>query len=1380
MGWIRSALALGLGLVLFAPAANAVPELNDNPTPFVVRVPYGTTTRVPLRSAFLKSPMSGTDLTWGTFTPMPAWSKFDITNQNDQVAVVTTPPLTAVGVPTTFTIFVREVADPDGNFDSNPVAWFVYTTAPWKVAELDLGTIAEGGDFTFDVKQASLIENDPAGKPLTFKIEGNLPAWLTFANGVFTGNPKRADVGSLGGFTVVATTESGGVTKVPVKGKVVKACKAPAWTANPLLLPNGKEDIHYSQNLQNASFITHTEPEPLSFKITAGVNHTWLRVDATTGVLEGDPVRANVGAVSVQAEVSSTCEGVTRTATTTLKFDVRIVNKPPTWTTNPIVLPDGFTRTAYPAQNLAVFAKDGEPGFNPTFRLDPADQGRWARVSQTGSFSGTPQNADLGANEFTVLVSDGEFEVPVKVQLAVKNRAPKWVSDPVLLKPDATEDAPYSVKLSGFASDPENDPLTFTLKSQSNWASVNAVGELVGTPLREHVGLQTFRIEVKDQLSGGSHEVDVQLNVRKINKKPVWSQEEITLPDAFERSDYAQSLKQFVSDPDTEDTLTFTKLSDTNSKWSLVGVTDGAVTGKPQRKDVGDGSFIVRVQDQGGLSAVALVHVKVVKVNQVPLCTQPASLKDAVAKFPYDFDIKSLASDPDQDALTFSAVSVPTWMTVAANGKLSGTPDEAAIGPYQAEFEVKDPDGATCQLVAQGKVQSGNKPPVWSATPLVLPDAVVGMSYIQYLTKFVTDPENDVPLKFEPLDSSPWVYILEKGTVIGTPEVSNLGLHKIRVKVTDFRGASSENEVHINVVQKATQRPEWTKNPIDLGVVQVGAAINFDLKPFVVDPDSTILQFRKPTGQPPAWIGAQGDGRVLGSPQLADVGPYTTVFEVSDDGVFWVRVDAFGKVTTGDPGKPPAINQNALVFTVRAGEVFEVNLNQPLYVTDPDQPLRFEATPPALPWLTLGQDGKLTLRPQLPQVGQHTQTMRVTDATSAFADATIRINVITGGNQPTWKQDPIRFDAFVNLPFSASLVDKVNNPSGLPLTFTKMSGKTWLGYNTLGAISGLPTDPDLGENFFTFEVRNSAGAAVATVIINVKPVGPSEDSIRIDEPVSGARVDNTWIVDNRMDPCSGESCFISELRQSIGIYYNELDRAGIAHYGVYLAADACNYRAPIRDSQGRYLLKYTDRDWVQSFNSRISRSAGGIDFSSPVVAFWQFLNSSVSSAPAPYFESQVPMETLILSSTDDKYRNFYHWAPISGWVPSNFLAYYVNTHRNAAKPLRISALAAQSNAYNTVVTGTGGKYYRYGQVDFASSIRDYAEQVIFRAYVTAKKRIKLTRVPSNPASIKVTLAGAPLAADKWRYLAASNEIEVFWNLIDLSGLKPGDRLVIEY
>ncbi len=87
-------------------------------------------------------------------------------------------------------------------------------------------------------------------------------------------------------------------------------------------------------------------------------------------------------------------------------------------------------------------------------------------------------------------------------------------------------------------------------------------------------------------------------------------------------------------------------------------------------------------------------------VTQLPrppsFASSPLVKTGATAFLPYTGSVASDASDPDAgDTLTFAKVSGPAWLSVAANGTLSGTPTNSDAGANSFTVSVTDSTNAT-------------------------------------------------------------------------------------------------------------------------------------------------------------------------------------------------------------------------------------------------------------------------------------------------------------------------------------------------------------------------------------------------------------------------------------------------------------------------------------------------------------------------------------------------------------------------------------------------------------------------------------------------------------------------------------------------------------
>ncbi len=91
------------------------------------------------------------------------------------------------------------------------------------------------------------------------------------------------------------------------------------------------------------------------------------------------------------------------------------------------------------------------------------------------------------------------------------NTPPAFTSDPIA-KPNASPGQAYAGTLSGSASDPDADTLTFAKNSGPAWLSVAANGALSGTPGASDAGPNSFTVSVSDG-RGGSDTAILQISV---------------------------------------------------------------------------------------------------------------------------------------------------------------------------------------------------------------------------------------------------------------------------------------------------------------------------------------------------------------------------------------------------------------------------------------------------------------------------------------------------------------------------------------------------------------------------------------------------------------------------------------------------------------------------------------------------------------------------------------------------------------------------------------------------------------------------------------------------------------------------------------------------
>ena len=137
------------------------------------------------------------------------------------------------------------------------------------------------------------------------------------------------------------------------------------------------------------------------------------------------------------------------------------------------------------------------------------------------------------------------------------------------------------------------------------------------------------------------------------------------------------------------DALTYAKVS--GPAWLNVAA-NGSLSGVPASSDANTNSFVVSVTDTGGLSNTATLNIY---VNGAPSFTvNPFVMPDIVAGQNYSGTIATNATDPNPgDVLTFAQIGGPTWLAVAPNGALSGTPLSGNVGENSFLVSVTDSGG---------------------------------------------------------------------------------------------------------------------------------------------------------------------------------------------------------------------------------------------------------------------------------------------------------------------------------------------------------------------------------------------------------------------------------------------------------------------------------------------------------------------------------------------------------------------------------------------------------------------------------------------------------------------------------------------------------------
>lgn len=188
---------------------------------------------------------------------------------------------------------------------------------------------------------------------------------------------------------------------------------------------------------------------------------------------------------------------------------------------------------------------------------------------------------------------------------------------------------------------------------------------------------------------------------------PAFASDPFTVPDvATIAQHYQKNIASFASDVDG-DTLAFSRVS--GPSWLRIRE-DGTIYGTPPVSGSGTEIFQVKVEDPYGDFDVAEMRVDVSNTNlEAAFHGDPIVKGSGFTGIPYSGSLAGDASDGNGDPMTFSKISGSAWLSVAANGTLSGTPG-GAHQLHQFTVGVTDGIGGTNTTTLHIHVLPNNSP----------------------------------------------------------------------------------------------------------------------------------------------------------------------------------------------------------------------------------------------------------------------------------------------------------------------------------------------------------------------------------------------------------------------------------------------------------------------------------------------------------------------------------------------------------------------------------------------------------------------------------------------------------------------------------------------
>ncbi|MFN0315288.1 MAG: putative Ig domain-containing protein [Burkholderiales bacterium] len=460
----------------------------------------------------------------------------------------------------------------------------------------------------------------------------------------------------------------------------------------------------------NASTFTDPDGTALTYSATLANGDplpNWLSFDAATLTFSGTPANGDVGSLSIKVSASDGSASVSDT------FSLTVANTNDAPTAGVIASmgtdEDALFSYQVPADTFADVDLGDTLAYSATLANgDPLPS--WLSFeAATRTFSGTPENGDVGALNVVVTAKDGSNATASSAfTLTVNNTNDGPTVNLALASMSTNEDAlfSYQVPASTFADVDAGDTMTYSATLANgdplpSWLSFNtATHAFSGTPANGDVGSLNVVVTARDG-SNASASSTFTLTVANTNDGPTVN---IALSNVSTNEDALFSYQipaNTFADVDAGDTMSYTATlanGDPLPTWLSFNTATRTFSGTPTNGDVGSLNVVVTARDGINASASSTFALTVNNTNDAPILVAPMADHIVVAGSACSVPCpSSMFTDMDAGAvLTYSArmedgSALPSWLSFdAATGAFTGTPVNANAGTLSIKIMCSD------------------------------------------------------------------------------------------------------------------------------------------------------------------------------------------------------------------------------------------------------------------------------------------------------------------------------------------------------------------------------------------------------------------------------------------------------------------------------------------------------------------------------------------------------------------------------------------------------------------------------------------------------------------------------------------------------------------
>ena len=577
-------------------------------------------------------------------------------------------------------------------------------------------------------------------------------------------------------------------------------------------------------------------------------------------------------------------------ATSYQTFDVtarNTLNGPPTITNAP--------RSILQVDTLYQWRIEAIDPERDSFRYQLLEGPPGLRLSTDGFLRWRPTQSQL-----TVATSPHRIRVQVRDEQGASSES-SWSIDVVASAINTPPDFLEPIEIFALAErdlvtqlnavDSDNDSLYWQLVDGPRGLSIAPwTGVVSWTPSSADVGRHMVTVMLSD-LNGGSERISIPVVVRGSNTPPRLQ----GAPATLHRRD-TEYRANFTGVDIDGDQVTFTLLQAPTTGNPVLDPSSGLLSWLPKQNATY--SFIVAATDSfKGRSTLSFqVVVDERGINQAPKFNFSSI---GVAERGSDYSRNIIATDPENDAITYTLVRGPSGMTISASGILQwNVPPQHPASEETLEVRATDTWGAVGSIVLRLPVKDTNRAPTFTLAP---PTRItLGQQYVYSVgtqdldsddltLKLIQGPEN---VRFD----------TRTNTLYWSTDTFSVGSYAFELSLTDDRVATPAKQTWlvdvIADVEAPTVEVNLPQNYGDSGQLLTFAATAKDN----VRVKSLIAEF---LGKP-VPLSRTGVGYIV----LPDPGTYLLRIRVTDDAGNETVVDR--SIIVRDPAnEPPKLSWNS-------------------------------------------------------------------------------------------------------------------------------------------------------------------------------------------------------------------------------------------------------------------------------------------------------------------------------------------------------------------------------------------------------------------------------------------------------------------------------------